>query len=96
MSPAWPRRPRLVAGNWKMNKTAPEGAALARELVTLLAGGRPCEIAVFPTFTSLDAVNAVSMRLRWSVSSPRAIAMRPSTRNTKQVRFRHALIAGCS
>jgi triosephosphate isomerase len=48
-----------VAGNWKMNRTAPEGAALARELVTLLAGGRPCEIAVFPPFTGLDAVHAV-------------------------------------
>jgi triosephosphate isomerase len=54
-----PRRPRLVAGNWKMNKTAPEGAALARELVTLLAGGRPCEIAVFPPFTALETVGAV-------------------------------------
>ena len=29
------RRPRIIAGNWKMNRTAPEGAALARELASL-------------------------------------------------------------
>jgi triosephosphate isomerase len=56
MSVAWPRRPRLVAGNWKMNKTSAEGAALARELVTLLAAGRPCEIALCPPFTALESV----------------------------------------
>jgi triosephosphate isomerase len=59
MSGVWPRRPRLVAGNWKMHRTASEGSALARELVTLLAGGRPCEIAVCPPFTALESVGAV-------------------------------------
>ena len=29
------RRPRIVAGNWKMHRTSPEGAALARELAAL-------------------------------------------------------------
>jgi triosephosphate isomerase (TIM) len=53
---AWPRRPRLVAGNWKMHKTASEGAALARELVGLLSGGRPCAVAVCPPFTALESV----------------------------------------
>jgi len=52
----WPRRPRLVVGNWKMNRTAPEGAALAGQLVGLLSAGRPCEIAVCPPFPALDAV----------------------------------------
>ncbi len=56
MARPWPRRPRLVAGNWKMNKTAPEGAALAGQLVALLGAGRPCEIAVCPPFPALDAV----------------------------------------
>ncbi len=53
--PPWPRRPRLVAGNWKMHKTASEGASLARELralVTAPAG----EVAVCPPFTALAAV----------------------------------------
>ena len=31
------RRPRIVAGNWKMHRTSPEGAALARELASLNA-----------------------------------------------------------
>jgi triosephosphate isomerase len=54
----WPRRPRLVAGNWKMHRTAPEGAALARELIALLAAGRPCEICLCPPFTALESVGA--------------------------------------
>jgi len=54
----WPRRPRLVAGNWKMNKTAREGAALVRELVELLRARPRTEIAVCPPFTALDAVGA--------------------------------------
>jgi triosephosphate isomerase len=54
----WPRRPRLVAGNWKMHKTAAEGAGLARELATLAAGGSPCELAVCPPFTALESVAA--------------------------------------
>src|ERR1044072_4946528 len=56
--PPGPRRPRLVAGNWKMNKTAREGAALVRELVELLRARPRTEIAVCPPFTALDAVGA--------------------------------------
>jgi triosephosphate isomerase len=56
--PPWPRRPRLVAGNWKMHKTAAEGAALAREL-RMLSPAPACEIAVCPPFTALAAVAAV-------------------------------------
>ncbi|HYM81657.1 MAG TPA: triose-phosphate isomerase [Candidatus Limnocylindria bacterium] len=56
MSGPWPRRPRLVAGNWKMNKTAPEGAALARGLTALLAAAPPCEVALCPPFTGLESV----------------------------------------
>jgi triosephosphate isomerase len=60
MAGAWPRRPRLIAGNWKMHKTAPEGAALARELVALAGGARPgCEIALCPPFPALAAVRDV-------------------------------------
>jgi triosephosphate isomerase len=56
MSAPWPRRPRLVAGNWKMNKTPPEGAALARELLALWSGGQPCEIALCPAAPALESV----------------------------------------
>ena len=53
---AWPRRPRLVAGNWKMHKTARESEALARELVELLRARPRTEVAVCPTFPALEAV----------------------------------------
>jgi triosephosphate isomerase len=52
----WPRRPRLIAGNWKMHKTAAEGAALASQLRALLASGAPCAIAVCPPYTALESV----------------------------------------
>ena len=58
MSAPRPRRPRLVAGNWKMNKSASDGAALARELVAMWAAGLPCEIALCPPFTALESVGA--------------------------------------
>lgn len=59
MTGPWPRRPRLVAGNWKMNRSAPDGGALARELLALWAAGRPCEVALCPPFTALEAVGGV-------------------------------------
>ncbi len=59
MATPWPRRPRFVAGNWKMHKTPAEGAALAREFVALRAAdpaAPTCEVAVCPPFTSLASV----------------------------------------
>ena len=54
------RRPRIVAGNWKMNRTGPEGAALARELVALRAADPAAAAApvvvLCPPFTALEAV----------------------------------------
>ena len=52
------RRP-LVAGNWKMYKTAEEAGELARAIVG--AVGRECEgvdVVLCPPFTSLQAVGA--------------------------------------
>ena len=59
MPNAWPRRPRFVAGNWKMNKLPAEGAALAREMVALRAADPAapgCAVAICPPFTALAAV----------------------------------------
>ena len=56
MTAAWPRRPRLVAGNWKMHKTAAEAGTLARELLELMRAKPAVEVAVCPPFTALDAV----------------------------------------
>lgn len=51
-------RRKLIAGNWKMNKTLPEALALVRELKGLVASlpGERVELAVAPPFVSLQAV----------------------------------------
>jgi len=51
------RKP-FIAGNWKMNKTAAEGVALATGLKEALAGVTGMELAVCPTATVLNAVSA--------------------------------------
>lgn len=49
-------RTKLVAANWKMNLTVPEGLALA-ESVTKAAASRPeVEVVLCPSFTSLRAI----------------------------------------
>ncbi len=54
------RRPRIVAGNWKMNRTATEGGALARELAALSAADPAMPAApvvvLCPSFPLLEAV----------------------------------------
>jgi triosephosphate isomerase len=56
-----PRRPRIVAGNWKMNRTSRDGAALARELVALRAGdpasGLAPIVVLCPPFPALESVS---------------------------------------
>jgi triosephosphate isomerase len=59
MSRSWPRRPRLVAGNWKMHKTGAEGATLARELVEAMRAKPQVEIAICPPFTAIEPVREV-------------------------------------
>jgi triosephosphate isomerase (TIM) len=44
----------IIAGNWKMNKTAAEAKALVEDLKPLVAGLN-AEVVVCPTFTSLNA-----------------------------------------
>jgi triosephosphate isomerase len=54
-------RRKVIAGNWKMNKTVSEALALVRELKGLVASlpGDRVEIAVAPPFVSLQAVAKV-------------------------------------
>jgi len=49
------KRRLFVAGNWKMNKTAAEAAALARELRERIGDVADVDVAVCPPFTSLRA-----------------------------------------
>lgn len=48
----------IVAGNWKMHKTATEAEALLRALRPLVAGAR-AEVVVCPPFTALERAAAV-------------------------------------
>jgi triosephosphate isomerase len=45
----------LIAGNWKMNLLRGPAASLARDIAAA-AAAVPCDLAVFPPFTSLAAV----------------------------------------
>ncbi len=52
-------RKKIIAGNWKMNKTVPESIRLVRQLKNKLkrVPTKKCEVLVFPPFTSLSVVN---------------------------------------
>ena len=45
-------RKAVIAGNWKMNKTATEGAALIDELIPAVAGA-DCEVVICTPYTTL-------------------------------------------
>ena len=50
-------RKKIVAGNWKMNKTLQEGVALATELKDMLAAEKPnCEVVICTPFIHLATV----------------------------------------
>ncbi len=50
-------RRKILAGNWKMHKTAAESAELAKAIVAGLNNGTPdCEVVVCPTYVALDRV----------------------------------------
>jgi len=46
----------IIAGNWKMNKTAAEGRELVNALKPLVAGYSDCDVVVCPPFTTIAAV----------------------------------------
>lgn len=51
-------RKKIVAGNWKMNKTLQEGVALATELKDILAADKPnCEVIIGTPFIHLATVS---------------------------------------
>lgn len=49
-------RRRIIAGNWKMNKTRDEAVDLVGDLKEMLADVGDVEVVVCPPFTALDAV----------------------------------------
>ena len=48
---------KLIAANWKMNKTIPEAVSTAKELKKLIKNVKNAEVAIFPPFTALEAVS---------------------------------------
>lgn len=54
-------RKNIVAGNWKMNTTVPEGVQLAKEVneAVAAAGDLKCDVVIGVPFTHLTAVKAV-------------------------------------
>ncbi|HCZ22903.1 MAG TPA: hypothetical protein DHU72_05745, partial [Rikenellaceae bacterium] len=58
ISKKYKMRKQIVAGNWKMNTTKPEGKELAQEVAALSAGfPENVGLIVAPPFTHLCAVN---------------------------------------
>jgi triosephosphate isomerase len=49
-------RKKLIAGNWKMNKTSAEAAELAREIVLAVANRPDVDVVVCPPFTAIESV----------------------------------------
>jgi triosephosphate isomerase len=49
-------RKKIIAGNWKMNKTSSEGVALTREIVAAVGKQSDVEVVVCPPFTAIEAV----------------------------------------
>ncbi|MFO8027267.1 MAG: triose-phosphate isomerase [Opitutales bacterium] len=49
----------LIAGNWKMNLNASEGAELASQVASMFGQQTDVSVCVCPTFTALEAVSKV-------------------------------------
>jgi triosephosphate isomerase (TIM) len=49
-------RKKLIAGNWKMNKTSADAVALAKELVMSVGSQSDVEVVICPPFTALEGV----------------------------------------
>jgi triosephosphate isomerase len=52
-------RRKLIAANWKMNKTIAEAELFAKELKNSLSGLPGCDLAVYPPFFALPAAAAI-------------------------------------
>jgi triosephosphate isomerase (TIM) len=48
-------RKKLIAGNWKMNKTPSDGVALVRDIVLAVGKQSDVEVVVCPPFTGLES-----------------------------------------
>ena len=49
-------RKKLIAGNWKMNKTAADGVALTQEILAQVGRETAVDVVLCPPFTALESV----------------------------------------
>jgi len=68
-------RKKLIAGNWKMNKTAAEASSLLKDIRTAVGQRNDVEIVVCPPFTSLESAaaaleNSVTIKNRGTKTTP--------------------------
>src|SRR5688500_5814306 len=49
-------RKKLIAGNWKMNKTSADAVSLAAELVSTVGKQTDVDVVICPPFTALESV----------------------------------------
>jgi len=49
-------RKKLIAGNWKMNKTSADGVTLVRDIVAAVGKQADVDVVVCPPFTALETV----------------------------------------
>ena len=54
------KRTPLIAGNWKMNKTATEGAELVKAIAAAVGIESAVQVVLCPPFTALSAVSAAA------------------------------------
>ena len=52
-------RKKLIAGNWKMNKSAADGAALARDITAIIGREASVDVVLCPPYTALESVAQV-------------------------------------
>ncbi len=57
--PPMASRKKLIAGNWKMNKTSADAVALVQELVGAIGRQVDVDVVVCPPFTALEGVGKV-------------------------------------
>src|SRR3954470_15440854 len=52
-------RKKLIAGNWKMNKTNTDAVALVNDLVAVIGKQNDVDVVVCPPFTALESASKV-------------------------------------
>ncbi|HSI82888.1 MAG: triose-phosphate isomerase [Candidatus Methylacidiphilales bacterium] len=59
-----PHRKKIIAGNWKMNKTATEAKPIVQDILLELKDYDACDVVLCPPFTALSAVSEALSRVQ--------------------------------